>query len=220
LWTGDQGIFVDASALLFKYMNDLQTLKDLSPPLNLAQVSGNLTWWLTKIPNGIYNALTNFSSSFNPTGDNILREAPFECFFGYGPGDDPNDYVCGRGVLARFFTSDATLAAFRKINGPSAVLPLRSCYIQTSAAIAKTGKDNSGQIQAEWATAANNEKTFVAFQKAWGAGGTGALYNWQPTNTPTWNNYCMMMGFDFYSAYLKMNWFPPAEEEKKHGHKD
>lgn len=199
-WSGDQGLFLNACALLFLYAEDLSEV--IEPPPDVGLVKGNLVAWMRNISLGVYYALSS------DTTDNVLRESPFDNLF----NRLPEDYVCGRGVLARFINEEETRRAFNLINLPltffNNTFKETANYIHSSP---EEGQDKN-QLSARW-NPGNDTNAYSIYVERWGEGMTG--YSWRKASDvpsdqlPAWNNYCMMMGFDVYGAWLRTSpWWP------------
>ena len=210
MWSGDQGLFVNACAILF---NNQEALDAILPPEAVEKIVSDLRKWLVYIPTAVYQALTFPSALNEERGDDVLREAPFANNF-----DSSANYMCGRGVLARFFTHDATLTAFKKVfDGP---VPLfAKCFEQTALAVSKTaaGEGGEGQLSVCW-NPENDTNANENFIRLWGTGET--FHEWSSDRTdPIWHNYSMMLGFDLYQAWIKMNpaWGAGSESGEPNG---
>jgi hypothetical protein len=213
VWSGDQGLFLNACALLFTYIGDLQSVLGLSSSVATA-VHQNLVKWMREITQGISQALCNSGL------DNVLREAPFDLFFNFRGGGDAPDYVCGRGVLARFLSLEATRNVLLAIQVP------KDLYFRCFQATAETiynSKDskNGNQLSAAW----NPNSDHAAnrnFSNVWGVTSETHDFSW-PVHRDTddiWNNYCMMTGFDLYGAWLRVSdWYPRRGRETADGKK-
>jgi hypothetical protein len=205
-WSGDQGLFLNACSLLLIHSADLNQI-----PLTPAQITivrANLTKFMKFISEGVHLALTS------NTTDNVLRESPFHNLF-YG---DPNDYVCGRGVFSRFINEEETRAAFNSINHPLSLF--NDCFKATAQYIyeerEKLDPVNINQLSARW-NPDKDETAYIQFRKVWRSGETH--YKWptgpaDKSDEGVWKNYCMMMGFDVYGAWLRTSpWWKGATEE-------
>jgi len=228
VWSGDQGLFLAAIALFYKYSADVAKVLGHSEK-EVTDIQNNIKQWFPQLANGVFKLLTSDGPAPN---DAIFREAPFD--FTY-KSDYSWDYVCGRGVFARFWSLDETVALFREIFIPTAWGLFNRCFDQTSYAINKSN-DGTGQLSAQW----TGGTTDLTANKSFFSGGfpypEGQVpiypangYQWDPPKNSTdptfyaWNNYCMMTGFDFYGAHaVAQDWYyhPPgakkADDEKDH----
>ena len=187
-WSGDQGLFLNACALLYLYADDLTPSR---PTVNPQQVKESLRVWMQWITRGVYHCLCG------PNVDGVLREAPFENIF----RDDPGDYVCGRGVLARLLNREATRTVLQQIGG--GVPDFAPIWGSTSSRIVQTQK--GGLFKASWNNI-NNLIAYDRFKMLWGDGDAKLDWNREailPEGLPVWDNYCQMMGFDILGAYLR-----------------
>jgi hypothetical protein len=232
-WTGDQGLFLHGCCLLYMWREDIHTVLGQDPAV-VAQIESDLLNWIPAIANGVLAALTQGYT------DNVLRESPFDCFF-FG---DPDDYVCGRGVLARYFMRPETLQCLQMIEYDIVSL-FTPAWQATSYYCAVTNPNfnpnipvnsSPGQLSAVWHAGPNtfnpvyDKAANIKFCALWGLNPTDhQFFTWPPIRTDTaevWRNYCMMMGFDVYGAWIQANpfWSPPAdkpgEEEKAGGGKE
>jgi hypothetical protein len=205
VWSGDQGLFLAGCALFFKYAPDLQLELNYLPAV-VTEVQDSTKSWFAAVTWGVWWLLCN-----SQTGqDCVIREAPFSFTF----TGLPIAYVCGRGVLARFMSLEPTLSFFRSIFTNNLYL-FSNAYAQTALAIHNS--DDGGQLRANWNSSNDisaNQNFFKNFGTVRGKPVTKFDYSWTkmaPGNDDPnlWNNYCMMMGFDLYAAYIRSaSWYP------------
>jgi hypothetical protein len=200
-WSGDQGLFLYACALLYKHADEVATL---NPPGNPTEVRTNTRRWIQWILRGVYTCLCS------PNVDQVLRESPFQNLFSDGPFGDAPDYVCGRGVLARYLTKDTTVEILREISTQYA--SFTPIWSETAVAINKT-RGAGSTFTASW-NESNDEKAYDRFVVLWGDG--DPTYHWTDRKTPIWANYCQMMGFDVLGAWLKTTVLAKEKNETSH----
>ena len=210
-WSGDQGLFLNACSLLLTHSEDL-SLIPLAPG-EITVVRENLTKWMKFISNGVYLALTS------NTTDNVLRESPFGNLF----NGDPNDYMCGRGVFSRFINEEETRDAFNSISQPLSMF--NNCFRDTAKCIYE-GRDTDdpdnkvNQLSARW-NPQNDRAAYLHFVEVWRCGDPSLSWKVAPLDSdvgPIWRNYCMMMGFDVYGAWLRTSpWWTLATQGETNG---
>jgi hypothetical protein len=170
-WTGDQGLFLGAMSLLSKYINDLETMLNVPTP-EILVIGGNIKSWMRSITAGIVNVLAV------PNVDNVLREPPYAIF--YTLGGDPEDYLCGRGVLARNVILPDTIVALNAV-GVNMGQVFGPTFAQSAknAAVYRDPNAPQGQLAADWHPILN-VKANTAFWAAWDPqNATKLSYNWR-----------------------------------------
>jgi hypothetical protein len=210
LWTGDQGIFVNACAEMYIRGSDFQSLN--LEPKQLEYFLTKLKSWLKAVAQGV-QTLTFPRSNDQPNGDWVLREAPFSNIF----VADQDPYLCGRGVLARFFTWPATMKAWRLLY-PSATPPFYWASGATAYVVASPSllSGEPTQLSPKW-NDDNSKNAYNYFIGHWGAGDPSQ--SWHETgNNAAYNNACQMMGFDVYFSWIQMNpeWALEKKPERPH----
>lgn len=223
-WAGDQGLFLHGCCLLYIWQQDLQTELGLEPSI-VAQVNADMLNWIPAIADGVLQALTQTFT------DNVLRDCPFDSIM----LGDPDDYVCGRGVLARYFMRTETLWALQLmeydiVSVYAAAWQATSYYCASSNPnfkVANPSASNPGQLGPRWNSGPNtfnpinDQAANKKFCLWWGVNpDQHYLYVWPAINkysTPAYLNYCVMNGFDVFGAWIQTNpsWTPQSSQETK-----
>jgi hypothetical protein len=217
VWAGDQGLFLAAIALFYTHRADLANLIN-PPPGIITEVAQNTKAWFEDISRAIWVMLCNDTAN-NASGDFVLRDAPFSFTRSSGY---VVDYMCGRGVLARFFSLESTRSVYQSLAQQSDWNRYDKCWATTAKVIRKTGLDNSQQLSAQWNGDYDpiaNKYFFSKFGTVKGEAVTDFHWTWytKAEDIPNpgtneiawWNNFCMMQGFDLYAAFLRTSdWYP------------
>jgi hypothetical protein len=148
VWTGDQGLLLEALTRLLQVKNDLEQQK-VDPNFNPSEFETSITGLITKLLAGVKRFL--FWS-----GDNVLREPPFGTLFGANFG---LDYVGGRGVLLRYL-SQPNVRAFLKGG-------FDDLFEATAEAAWNSRKQDNNQFTEYW-NKPNDETFATEFKKTWG----------------------------------------------------
>jgi Glycosyl hydrolase family 76 len=179
VWTGDQGLLLGALAGTLQITDALKTV---DPGFDPDAFQEKVTAWIGTIVTGARSLLFDAS-------DNVLREPPFESSF----DDDPQDYVCGRGVLLRYL-SEAVVQPH---------LGNRfSTGIGATAEAVWNGRDPAtNQFGADW-NPANDSAFNQQFTKAWGNGDTEVSWRYGTNEDTPVNGILQAAGLDVLGAAI------------------
>lgn len=217
VWTGDQGLFLGAISLLLQYNGDLTPQLGVPIPEVLI-IRTNAGYWIKSITAGIVNVLADSRV------DNVLREPPYSMF--YSLNGDPEDYLCGRGVLARNVVLPNTINMLTTvgINLTKVFGPTFAASAKNAAAYRDANAPES-QLAADW-NPSRNKDAMTTFWTVWDPQNPTKLnFKWPDHDLITnkdkgvaavWQNYCMTNGFDIYSAFLRTSgWYPAKSESRR-----
>lgn len=143
LWSGDQGLLLEALSLLLYDKDDIK--KYVDPNLDPSRFEAEVRGRMEVIGRGARGFL------FGPT-DHVLREAPFRVAF--GPAFS-KDYSGGRGVLLRYLA---------RLN--SSLWNLFTEPLMATAEDVCRTQDGDGQFQANWTPADDGFNAW--FKDVWG----------------------------------------------------
>jgi len=178
VWTGDQGLVLGALAGILQITD---ALKAVDPSFDPNQVRA----WIATIVTGTRSLLFDAS-------DNVLREPPFNSAF----GDDPKDYVCGRGVLLRYLSE----IAVQPYLGDQF-----STGIAATAEAVWNGRDTTtDQFGADW-NPANDSAFNQQFAKAWGDGDTDVSWPYGTNEDAPVNGILQAAGLDVLGAAIPIS---------------
>jgi hypothetical protein len=225
VWSGDQGLMLAAMALFYIYAQDLHEVLFM-PQTTVTEVQDNIKQWFLEVARGVWLYLCSDTAN-NPAGDFVLREAPFSFTFGT---EYVIDYMCGRAVLARFFSLEKTKSVWQQFVAKPYSALFDKCFATTAQVIDSTSGGEPAQLSARWNGGAPDEVAnaffFTKFGTVEGKTVTDFDFSWDESASPRWgpneggeyewwNNYCMMSGFDLYAAFLRTtSWYPQETEEK------
>lgn len=158
VWSGDQGLLLAALAEIYAVRNELPAV---------AGSGFDTARFAAEVQNAFVIISTGVKILLWGAPDQVLREAPFNSSF----VDDPNDYVCGRGVLLRYLSEPSVQRMLQQ--------PLFSEGIAATAqAVWNSRNPQNNQFAAGW-TDGNDQEFNARFINMWGAG--DVLVQWPET---------------------------------------
>jgi len=179
MWTADQGLVLGALAGLHQLADDVPSVE---PGVDPASLRGDLETWIDTIVKGLGPLLLD-------SPDGVLREAPFNSSF----GDDPKDYVCGRGVLVRYLVQPEVHAFVGN--------QFDTQIGATAEAVWNARDTDTRQFAAAW-NSANDPAFNDQFAKLWGNGDVWVTWPYDANPDPPVNGILQAAGLDVIGAAI------------------
>jgi hypothetical protein len=185
VWTGDQGLVLSALAGVMQIKDALNKWIETSgvdPSFDPDGFQNDVLAWIVTIVAGARSLLFG-------AADNVLREPPFSSSF----GDDPKDYVCGRGVLLRYLSE----AAVQPYLGNQ----FSTGIAATAEAVWDSRDTATKQFGADW-NPANDSAFNQQFTTAWGNGDPEVSWPYGTNEDPPVNGILQAAGLDVLGAAI------------------